>query len=84
MNIVMGKTVKIVPLSGACNRTKGCIEKYGEDGFEIVSFSPRSQRFGGTPALLVRETAGEKSRFNKWLGWLPLLEIGEENDTATT
>ena len=80
----MGNIVKIVPLPDACKRTKNCIEEYGTEGFEIVSFSPRSHRFGGTPALLVRGMAGEESRFNKWMGWLPLLEIGEENDTSTT
>jgi len=80
MNIIMGNTIKLHALPDACMRTKNCIEEYGEEGFEIVSFNPHSQRFGGTPAILLRGVGGMESRFKKWMGWLPLLEIGETND----
>ena len=81
MNIKTGNIVVIHPAHDACRRTKNCISKHGKDGFEIVSFNPRSQRFGGTPAVLLRSVSGSGSRFNKWLGWLPLLEIGDKDDT---
>lgn len=80
MNIVMGNIIKIMPLHDACTRTIECIEKHGDEGFEVVSFNPRSQRFGSTPAILVRAVAGPEPRVNKWTGWLPLLEIGGVND----
>ena len=81
MNIQIGDVVQIVAMSDACSRTKSCIVEYGNDGFEIVSFNPYSQRFGNTPALLVRAVTGSSSRHDKWLGWLPLLEIGDKNDS---
>jgi hypothetical protein len=80
MDIIVGNVVNVQALPDACMRTKQCIDDYGKEGFEVVSFNPRSQRFGATPAILVREVSGPKSRFEKWLGWLPLLEIGDDND----
>ena len=80
MNIVMGNIVKIVPLPDACSRTKSEISEHGGEGFEIVSFNPRSQRFGSTPAVLLRSLSGSEFRHENWVGWFPLLEIGESND----
>ena len=80
MNIKTGNIVMIQPTNDACQRTKNCINEYGQKGFEIVSFNPYSERFGRTPAVLLRAVSGPGSRFNKWVGWLPLMEIGESND----
>jgi hypothetical protein len=81
MDIIIGNVVNIQALPDACLRTRKCIDNHGTKGFEVVSFNPRSQRFGSTPAILVRAVAGPESHWKKWTGWLPLLEIGEQNDT---
>ena len=80
MDIIIGNIVNVHALSDACRRTRQCINEHGKEGFEVVSFNPRSQRFGNTPAILVRAVSGHESRHEKWLGWLPLLEIGDRND----
>ncbi len=81
MDIIIGNIVNVHALPDACRRTRQCINEHGKKGFEVVSFNPRSQRFGSTPAILVRAVSGPGSRHEKWLGWLPLLEIGDKNDT---
>ena len=79
MDIKPGNIVMIKPTHDACSRTKNCIIEYGKKGFEIVSFNPRSQRFGGTPAILVRAISGMGTRYDKWLGWIPLLEVNSDD-----
>tara|TARA_Y100001970_G_C14169175_1_gene823119 strand:- start:285 stop:521 length:237 start_codon:yes stop_codon:yes gene_type:complete len=78
MDIATGNIIKIKPTPDACRRTRQKISKYGAGGFEIISFSPRSQYFGGTPAVLLRAVYGPDSRYEKWTGWIPLLEVDDE------
>lgn len=79
MDIKPGNIIMIKPSLDACSRTKACIVEHGRRGFEIVSFNPHSYRFGGTPAILVRAVAGIGTRYDKWIGWIPLLEVSNDD-----
>lgn len=80
MDIHIGKVVRLKPLNGACQRTKNRIREHGDQGFKITKFDPGSWLFGGTPAMLLTSVACASAGQPEWAGWLPLLEIGEDED----
>lgn len=78
MDIQIGRTVMLQPLSCACQRTKDSVHRHGKQGFVILNFDPGSWRFGNTPAVhlkSVTEFVGDNGKRRSWSGWIPLLEI---------
>lgn len=86
MDIIIGKTVTLKPIKGACQRTKNRIREHGSQGFTITRFDPGSRLFGNTPAVMLESvtvTASDgKGGKENWSGWLPLLEIDEVENEA--
>ena len=84
MDIIIGNVVDVQALPCACQRTKNRIREHGPL-FEVTGFDPGSWLFGNTPAVMLEsksKTASDGTGGKEtWKGWLPVLAIGEKNDT---